>query len=163
MALLKKKIIYGCESRGEGQSPYLTRWTLWRRKDDQAALYLHLFHRSDADELHDHPWSFVSIILWRGYEEETPCPLCEHDLSEPGLVLIASSCGMCNNRGRVRKRVWPGMILFRPSTWVHRVELVKGRPALTLVFRTAYVRQWGFFTKCGWQVSRDYLKERGCE
>lgn len=58
----KSKIIYGCESRGDGGSPYLTRWTL--RETTLGSLYLHHFHRSDADENHDHPWPFVSLILW---------------------------------------------------------------------------------------------------
>lgn len=133
MPFPKKKVIYGCEGRGDGDRPYLTRWTLlvtpWGR------LYLHLFHRSDADDLHDHPWAFASLILWCGYIEETP-------------------------QGRRRK--WPGMVLFRPATWVHRVELVGGKPALSLVWVCGYVREWGFFTSEGRIHWRDYFKKMGC-
>lgn len=133
MKLPSRKIIYGCESRGDADSPYLTRWTLldtrWGR------VYLHVFHRSDADELHDHPWSFVSLILWRGYVEETP-------------------------RGRFRR--WPGSLAYRPASWRHRVDLIGGKPAVTLVVTGAPVRQWGFWTARGWQHWREYFAEKGC-
>src|ERR1700721_599838 len=70
MKLLHKKTIMGCEARGGGNSPYLTRITLIETR--RFSIYLHWFHRSDADDLHDHPWDFTSMILWRGYAEETP-------------------------------------------------------------------------------------------
>lgn len=77
----------------EGKNPYLSRWYLlgkprmldgscpfdefgdmkpgvkWHGK---FGLYLHRFHRSDADrELHNHPWRWAcSLILAGGYTEE---------------------------------------------------------------------------------------------
>lgn len=143
MKILVKKIIYGCEERGDAQSPYLTRWTLF--ENSRCALYLHIFHRSDSIEMHDHPWDFWSLILWRGYVEETPA--YEH---------------RATIQPRFRLRVWPGTILRRPAEWVHRVELVNEKPAVTLVFRRNYRREWGFFTKKGWQRWREYFIERGC-
>lgn len=73
-----------------GGNPYLTRWYLWpegprtvedadleRREGDPSsdlpfALFLHKFHRGDADrDLHSHPWSLsVAIVLAGGYREE---------------------------------------------------------------------------------------------
>lgn len=156
--MFKKKIIYGCESRGDGQSPYLTRWTLpslpW------GALYLHRFHRSDADDLHDHPWHFWILILWRGYIEETPCPNCVR--SDGRRCWVKNGCSLCEDRGRLRKRVWPGMILRRPAIWRHRVELVDGKTAVTLIWRGRYVREWGFWVKGTWQRWKEYFLERGC-
>lgn len=128
-----KKVIYGCESRGDGHLPYLTRWTIWRTR--VGSLYLHRFHRSDHDVMHDHPWPFVSLILWRGYVEETP-------------------------RGRSRK--WPGMLLCRPARHVHRVELLSGRPAVSLVLTGPVVRPWGFWTPTGWEHWRAYFERLGC-
>ena len=120
--MIKKKIIYGCEE-GEltDSSPYLIRYTLIERKNWQ--ICLHIFKRSDVRVLHDHPWSFVSLILWRGYVEET--------LSN-------------------RKRYWPGSLLFRDAKHVHRVELIKERSAVTLVWMGKRERQWGFHTIKGW-------------
>lgn len=167
MRLLRKKIIYGCETRGDAGSPYLTRFTLIDLFG--CAAYLHIFHRSDADEHHDHPWSFASVILWRGYNEETACPECQGTGTFIGSVYphefgdqYQEMCGRCFGEGRFKKRVWPGMILFRPATWRHRVELIDGKKAVTLVIRTRYIRQWGFFTKSGWQHWKDYFTERGC-
>lgn len=130
---MKKKIIYGCESRGDGHLPYLTRYTLLTTRCGR--LYLHVFHRSDHDVMHDHPFWFVSLLLWRGYIEETP-------------------------RGRRRK--WAGMILFRPARWVHRVELPSGRPAVSLVWAGPLVREWGFHTPAGWEHWRAYFERLGC-
>ena len=53
-----------------GDPPFLWRWNLMYRKG--FTVKLHRFLRSDpARDLHDHPWDFVSIILWGGYYEET--------------------------------------------------------------------------------------------
>ena len=128
-----RKTIYGCEARGDAADAYLTRYTLAKRPGWQ--LCLHVFHRSDADELHDHPWPFWTLLLWRGYREHTPT----------------------GNR-----RVWPGMLLFRPATWAHRVELIRGRRAVSLVLMGRRVREWGFFTPSGWQAWRAYFAEKGC-
>ncbi len=147
---MRKKIIFGCESRGDGDSPYLTRFTLLETK--LGAAYIHVFHRSDADEHHDHPWPFVSLILWRGYIEET-APVV-------GYSCLAAVIG--RQLPVTRKRVWPGMVLFRKATHRHRVELVDGKRAVTLVIRGSYQREWGFFTKAGWQRWKEYFQERGC-
>jgi hypothetical protein len=62
--------------------PYLTRWYLWPGKprtteDDVTpnapfAVFIHFFHRSDADrEQHNHPWKkSYALILKGGYREE---------------------------------------------------------------------------------------------
>ena len=175
--LSKKKIITGCDSRGDGDSPYLTRWTLLdvRRKKagvEQSvfAIYLHEFHRSDHDEMHDHPWWFVSLILWRGYVEETPCRECEDQgtwgfrerIRDRVEYFGGLPCAFCGATGRRRKRVRPGMLLFRPASHVHRVELVDGRSSWSILVRGSYTREWGFWTRFGWQRFREYFLERGC-
>jgi hypothetical protein len=89
-----QEIKAGCEADNDPLRPvYLKRWYIVKRDDpDRSAgvfrgpgrsrtihlggngvqLYLHKIMRSDADrELHDHPWAFASLILWRGYHEET--------------------------------------------------------------------------------------------
>ena len=137
--MLKWKIIYGCEGRGDGDSPYLTRWTL-RSKEGGSADYVHYFHRSDHDEAHDHPWPFWTLVLWRGYREHIRLP---------------------DGTERVR-RLWPGMIVYRPANHAHWVELIDGKPAVTFVHRGPYCREWGFFTAQGWQQWREYFLERGC-
>lgn len=168
---MKKKIIYGCDTRGDAESPYLTRWTLIDG-GKRFGVYLHRFHRGDADEHHDHPWAFCSIILWRGYLEETPCSRCGGTGSISHLIQgkeRALMCGSCWDNeaggptGVQRKRVWPGMVLFRRAAHRHRVELVNGREAWTLIIRGPVCRKWGFFTRLGWQHWKEYFRERGCK
>ncbi|RPE05533.1 hypothetical protein EGT74_24425 [Chitinophaga lutea] len=99
--------------------PYLTRYTLIETSRWQ--LCLHIFHRSDwTDDLHDHPWDFVSLLLWRGYIEETPDS---------------------------RRRYYPGAVLIRRAEHVHRVELLNGKKAVTLVWMGKRRRMWGFWEK----------------
>lgn len=131
--MIKKTIIYGCKERGDYDQPYLTRYTLLERKSFQ--ICLHVFHRSDADDLHDHPWPFVSLILWRGYIEDT---------------------------GNTRSRKYPGMILFRKATHRHRIELVNNKKAVTLVIMGKRKREWFFFTKHGPVYWRKYFVQKGC-
>lgn len=115
-----KKIIYGCEERGDAHQPYLTRYTLVDAGSWQ--ICLHIFHRSDwTDDMHDHPWNFLTILLWRGYTEETPTG---------------------------RRRYYPGSILWRPATHIHRVEIPEGKKAITLVWMGKRRRDWGF-----WRIS----------
>lgn len=132
---------------------FLTRFYLFRHR--RLGVMLHWFERSDEDlELHDHPWSFVSVILWRGYVEHyevsQTCAACQGN----GVVrhtAAAIACRRCDATGedyrRVRKRRWPLTILWRRAEWRHRVELVKERPALTLVIRFRERRQWGFWSQ----------------
>jgi hypothetical protein len=97
---MRKLIIHGCDARGDGSDPYLTRWVILKVK--WIGLYFHKFHRSDAEDLHNHPWSFISIILWRGYNEQT--------FTADGSLKI--------------ERIKPGRILYRNAAHAHRVMLI---------------------------------------
>lgn len=109
---------------------YLTRWTIlslfgW-------ALMLHCMRRPDADRCHhDHPWWFITLVLWGGYGEE--------------ITII-------DKRGKRRRRYrWnrPGTLLYRPALHTHRVaDLPKGN-CYTLVLRGDYTRVWGFHNESG--------------
>jgi hypothetical protein len=138
---MKKLIITGCEGRGDAHLPYLTRWILFKTR--MLAIYFHKFHRSDADDLHNHPWNFISIILWRGYHEQT--------------FAKAGEGKMYNI-----KRVLPGTIIFLKASHAHRVMLIDGKPAYTLVIRFKDNFRWGFFTKGRYIFFLDYFDKFGC-
>lgn len=138
------------------QGPYLTRWVLAGKRVDSTwlggrALFLHRFQRSDHDEMHDHPWPFVSLILSGGYWEVTPAP------------------GWKNGIGPVRRRWYgPGRMLYRPANWIHKVEIPEGKEATTLILRGKKARSWGFWCPLGFTPWRDYiarlyLTNGGCE
>ncbi len=143
---LKRDVIYGCELNGNKDTAYLTRWTLWQGPKGQQLL-LHIFHTSDhARELHNHPWDFWSLILWRGYWERSQTGLLDSD-GEPETVLK-----------------WFGPLSFRfcPAHHAHRVILDQGKRAITLVWTGPKKAAWGFFTSKGWLYWKDYFRERKC-
>ena len=142
---MKKRIIYGCEARGDAESPYLTRWELWVTK--YFAIYLHKFHRSDDNSsLHDHPWNFITIPLWRGYND------CTYAGKGAGSNPIYFN----------RKRMWPLTIHYRPATHIHFVELIDNKVAWTLVIRFKYIRTWGFWKNGKFTDFMRYFKINGC-
>ena len=152
---MRKKIIYGCESRGDGDKPYLIRWELFKCK--YFNIYLHKFLRSDADEHHDHTWNFYSFVFKGGYIEEIPSKTWTGCFKEPFF--------------RKHILIKPFSLLYRPATHRHRVVLHKRRnsdgsfgftPAWSIVITGKYIRQWGFYTKRGWKNFKDYFKENGC-
>jgi hypothetical protein len=93
-----------------------TRWTLFKRP--WLNIYIHRMWapRPHPHGCHDHPWSFIAIILWGGYYETM--------------------------RGRT---VWrgPGSLLFRPATSSHQT-LTDRRPHWSIIIAGAKIRGWGF-------------------
>lgn len=111
--------------------PLLIRYELLRTR--WGNLYLHHFLRSDNDRhFHDHPWSFITLLLSSGYWEHTP-------------------------RGTFWRRRFS--LLFRPAEWQHWVEIL--RPVWTLILVRPKRREWGFITERGWVQWRRY-ERGGC-
>jgi len=127
----RKRIILDRES----DEPYLTRYYLFLkdRKWFPFNIFIHNFHKSDPDDLHDHPWPFISIILKGGYWEHTP-----------------------------KGKFWrgAGSIKFARSTSLHRIELEPGVDTWTLFIPGPSVREWGFIDKGIWKRHDQYLAER---
>lgn len=144
-------------TRSKTNDEYLTRWIIWGSRTasetrPRPAVYLHQFHRSDADEMHNHPWPFVSVILWGGYWERTP------------------ATGWTNGDGPTRRRWYgPGRILWRPHGWIHSVDIPAGKTAFTLFIRGIKRSSWGFFCPrigfINWREHQLNLLEKGsgCE
>lgn len=133
--------------------PYLTRWWFISTRR-HGRLYLHRFHRSDEDVLHDHPWAFWSLILWGGYIEHSDRPI--HPFV-PEASLNFSLRGVHWSR-------WHGplSLLRRPATWRHRVEIpdeLRGR-VWTLVWIGPKVRDWGFHCPKGWIPFQEHNARR---
>lgn len=100
---------------------YLTRWrviqTPW------FALYLHKIERPDSRPiLHDHPWSFLSIVLRGGYDERRLDPKT-----------------MTTRRRTVRH-----VNLVRPHD-AHYIERLHRPVVWTFLFVGPRVRTWGYW------------------
>ena len=106
---------------------YLTRWYLLRTP--WFSVLLHRINKSDSDRaLHDHPWPFITIPLRRGYWE---------------------------HRVQGTTSLKPLRAYYRPATWSHRVELIDGKPAWTLVVHGKRCRKWGFWDERGFTEAKD--------
>ncbi len=117
------------------RTPYLIRWKV--SLPFGFAIYLHKILKSDVDrDMHDHPWNFLSILVWGSYVEETP-----------------------NNNRRLKQ--W---FNFHWATDSHRVELFKRDgveiPVYTIILRGKRVREWGYPTENGWIPWREYNQKK---
>lgn len=128
------------------QGPYLSRYTL-AALPSGGHVYLHHFHRSDADrDLHNHPWPGSSIILAGGYNEE------RRETASDGSYFIEP---------RVR---FPGdIVTLEPDTF-HRVDLLDPVAGCWTLFTTGMRSQsWGFWNRDTGILTpwRDALASRG--
>ena len=112
-------------------------------------LYVHRIRQADPGlDLHDHPWSFVSIVLRGGYVEER------------AEIRRAPQYAEWSDRTLDGRRGW--LATWRAGS-VHRVRLdeahriVEVEPGtVTLVLRGRKLRAWGFYLETGWVDQRAY-------
>lgn len=93
-------------------------------------LFLHII-KDDDPCLHDHPWSYVSLMLWGGYREY-------YDDGASRLIR-------------------PGTLSYHKAGFKHRLEMK--RTAWTLFFTLPPVQDWGYYTPQGFVQGEKY--ERG--
>ena len=114
-------------------SLYLRRWRLF--KTPLFALMLHRIVQPDEDrDLHDHPWSFASLVVWGAYAEE---------LRDGSLRVPLFNFKRAEGSHRIVK-LFPGR--FASSVW-------------SIVLRGRRRRTWGFHTEYGfipWHVYQTY-------
>jgi hypothetical protein len=88
-------------------------------------VYLHVIHRTDEIDPHDHPWAFASLVLDGTYHD-----LLYPDKRDPGRSFF-----------RARRRfTWART----PLRAAHRVTWTSG-PVWTLVFTGPQRNDWGFY------------------
>jgi hypothetical protein len=88
------------------------------------AARIHEILRSDLGrDPHNHPWSYVTVVLRGGYTEER-----------------------FNEWGGLVSRKWhgPGSIMFRPANSWHKLTVPDGTVATTLFITGPKQQRWGF-------------------
>jgi hypothetical protein len=169
--LLCKLLPYHDISRKGADGIYLRRWFIWPPNKDmkklEPRLYLHKFYRGDEDmHMHDHPWPFTSLILTRGYWEETELSSLSQLYTEVDGVFTRHKIVDIEETGEFRRRLfYPRFsLLHRKAEHRHRVVLEGTKPVWTIVRTGSKERSWGFWIKgklCPW---RKYDSEYGiCE
>lgn len=126
------------------------------------SLKLHRFLNSDPDPcLHDHPWSFVSIILSGGYYEITedfemtwygPGSILRRPADHKHRVVISDRvCGACRvcRRNRLKSRQ-------RVAQDSYPCPKRKKVIPTTLFLTGRVTRRWGFWTADGWKHHDDF-------
>jgi len=134
--------------RADGQV-YLDRWGIGHDRIGRV-----LLHRMEAPDpgidLHDHPWWFVSIVLWGGYTEERA--LCRE---APGLAQIAERWPETCTRGVVEHRRWLSVRRMRLDE-CHTITGLHRRRVWTLVIGGPRCRSWGFYLPTGYVSEKVY-------
>jgi hypothetical protein len=102
-------------------------------------VYVHQICRSDREKhMHDHPWDFITLILWRGYIEFTE---------------------------KYPKGTKRGFLHIVPhkAEEVHQFALEdESKSTWTFVITGSRRREWGYQTESGWFSNETYriLKEK---
>lgn len=118
---------------------YLKRWRLL--ETPYGGVKVHHIRMSDdpyTRGLHDHPWSFISFRLRRGYHEITPGPFFRSPGAEPCEAGPGRAFGLYDRRNH-------RFVNVVRSTDQHAVRLDdEERGCWTLVFNGRRKREWGF-------------------
>jgi hypothetical protein len=121
----------------------------WGAETPYGSVRLHHWVKSDDTRgLHDHPWPFVTCVLWGGYWD----------------VTIAD--------GRLRAQALrAGSVTHRRARHMHAVYVPPGGEAWTLVVTSSLERRWGFrpieldgakrFFLGDWKRSEKWFSKRG--
>lgn len=124
----------------EVDSEYIVRLHLV--KTPWGAICLHWINKPDAEPyLHDHPVSFLSLVLRGGYEEERAS-------AHPGESAIYD-------------HKWFNYITADQRD-THRITHVEPG-TVTLCFMGPKTREWGFHTEDGWVWWKDYYAKQRAE
>jgi hypothetical protein len=127
----------------QDNEPYLERYYVFLkdRKWFPFNVFIHKFLKSDPDDVHDHPWSYATLILKGGYYEWLP-------VFDAVGNKIAETC------------TWrqPGHFRICKATSYHRIELDPSVTCWTLFMPGPQRRDWGFLVKNKWIPNGQYLK-----
>lgn len=124
--------------RREDGRVFLDRWG-WESKRF-GGIFLHKMSAPDPGvDLHDHPWSFASLILWGGYTEER-----SNIRDAPYASRMVEQSRVMEHRGLVEhRRPWSVKVMRLDEC--HRIiDLFKGTSWSIIVHGPAR-RRWGFY------------------
>lgn len=124
---------------GLPECPYVYRWTLGT---PFGSIRVHNWKSSDDDRAHhDHPWSFLTVVLRGGYTDVSPTVIDKHS-------------------GVIRDHLRVGSVRYRAAEHVHTVQVDPGG-CLTLLLTGPEKRFWGFWLRNKWRKAGRYFRLNG--
>lgn len=139
--------------RFDGQV-YLDRWGLESRK--MGGVFLHRMTAPDPGvDLHDHPWTFASLVLAGGYVEEralirrAPWLASQAEADEDAGSVRPQPRGPVSTRRR-----WSIKVMRLDEC--HRITALLAPVTWTLVIHGPTRRAWGFYLPTGWVDEHTY-------
>ena len=128
-------------------SLYMERWHIMRRGENSCSIRLHHIVTEDQDDhLHDHPFSFWSLVLTGWYLEARP--------TSRGPCFVFHDNGLIVEETRQTQR--PACSLaYRHACDRHKIVAVEPN-TWTLVLAGPLRQWWGFYTQIGKIHWRDY-------
>ena len=109
---------------------YLQRYYMFLKNRDTFPfnIFIHKFLNSDDDDMHNHPWSYFTIILKGGYWEET---FVDNDPT--------------HSEGKMKKWCGPGYFQYSNADHIHRITLKQNVDCWTLFIPFSQKQNWGFW------------------
>ena len=168
--------LFGKHTIYRGVIKYMTRWWFW-------IFRIHIFHAPDSDEdLHDHPWAFITFPLQSYVEEvqEVPVLMDRKDwkfgIHDTQVHIFSKEQYAKYKKLRIVRAL---RFHYRPAQHTHRVlgKYIETLPSgkirydanfkslITFVIRFKPTQKWGFWkfrgrTLC-WQFWEDYVNRGG--
>lgn len=142
----RRKVLRRLTLRDRDGNVFLDRWGI--RIHWLGSVFLHKMSAPDpGTDLHDHPWTFVTIPLWGGYVERRAfiCPTCNGPADARKHLIM--------ERTETRRPFRPRRMRLDVA---HTIDRLRRRTAWTLVITGPVRREWGFYIPRGWVHHVDY-------
>ena len=126
----------------ENGEAYQERYYLFLRdrKNFPFNIFLHKFLKGDPADVHNHPWSYRTVILWGGYYECIPI------FDKEGRII-----------GDYPEWRGPGYTCRYSADSYHRIELKPGVTCWTLFMPGRQEQEWGFMVDNNWIQHEQYF------
>jgi hypothetical protein len=125
--------------------PYLERYYVFLKDRTWFPfnIFVHRFLKSDPTDVHDHPWSYFTLILRGGYWEWIPI----FDRQGKRISEVAKWRGAGHWR-------------FSPAASYHRIELDPEVECWSLFMPGPHRKEWGFLVRGEWMQWQQYLESK---
>lgn len=144
--------------------PIFYRWEILTLRGWKLMVHRFLPYAEDVDH-HDHPASFLTLVLRGRYWDETPCPYdCTHETSMGSLAEAlrqrGETCPGCGGGGVLWEEISAPTIRWRRGEYKHRTVTTE-EGAWTVVLMMPKRRAWGFWRERGWLPWDQYVERYG--